>query len=126
MSIRPAHVASLVLGLALVACGSAPQAQVRAPAARKPIPWHSQGANRWLTGDLLIADAHNNRILLVTPQKKIVWQFPAPGQPPQLHDDDDVGQLVVEAGVPACVHHRPAVDAPLAAHRGGLETLLAA
>ncbi len=55
-----------------------------------PIPWHSQGSSPILPGDVLIADSHNNRILLVTPQKKIVWQFPSPGQPSPLHDDDDV------------------------------------
>ncbi len=30
-------------------------------------------------GTLLIADAGNNRLLEVTPAKRIVWQFPAPG-----------------------------------------------
>lgn len=55
-----------------------------------PIPWHSQGSTSVLQGDVLIADSHNNRILLVTPQKKIVWQYPSPGQPSPLHDDDDV------------------------------------
>lgn len=58
------------------------------PASR--VPWHAAKASTILPGDLLIADSANNRILLVTPQKKIVWQYPKPGQPSLLHDDDDV------------------------------------
>jgi DNA-binding beta-propeller fold protein YncE len=57
---------------------------------RGPLPWGSHQTSRILPGDILIADAGNNRILLVTPQKRIVWQFPAPGQPSPLRDDDDV------------------------------------
>lgn len=58
---------------------------------RKPsLPWKASAPSSVVPGDLLIADSHNNRILLVTPQKKIVWQYPKPGQPSQLHDDDDV------------------------------------
>ncbi|HEV2457341.1 MAG TPA: PQQ-binding-like beta-propeller repeat protein [Ktedonobacterales bacterium] len=48
-------------------------------------PWH----NPVLLGDVLIADSRNNRILLVSPDKSIVWQFPPPGQPSPLRDDDD-------------------------------------
>lgn len=55
-----------------------------------PLPWHAHHASRLLPGDILIADADNNRMLLVTPGKHIVWQFPKPGQPSPLHDDDDV------------------------------------
>jgi outer membrane protein assembly factor BamB len=43
-----------------------------------------------LPGDVLIADSHANRIILVNPQKQIIWQYPKPGQVSQLHDDDDV------------------------------------
>ncbi|PSR23989.1 MAG: hypothetical protein C7B45_00935 [Sulfobacillus acidophilus] len=43
-----------------------------------------------MPGDVLIADSANNRILLVNPQKKIVWQYPKPGQPSAIRDDDDV------------------------------------
>lgn len=57
---------------------------------RSNIPWHASKASKILPGDVLIADAANNRILLVTPQKKIVWQYPKPGQPSALRDDDDV------------------------------------
>ena len=32
-----------------------------------------------LTGNVLIADADNNRVLEVTPDKHIVWEFPRPG-----------------------------------------------
>jgi outer membrane protein assembly factor BamB len=33
-----------------------------------------------LPGDVLIADRSNNRLLVVDPQGRIVWQFPRPGQ----------------------------------------------
>ena len=52
--------------------------------------WRSNQPNKILPYDVLIADAHNNRILLVNPERQIVWQFPPPGQPSPLHDDDDV------------------------------------
>lgn len=55
-----------------------------------PKLWRSAGPTAALPGDVLIADSHNNRILLVNPQKKIVWQYPKPGQTSALHDDDDV------------------------------------
>lgn len=54
------------------------------------LPWRATKTSRILPGDVLIADAKNNRMLLVTPQKKIVWQFPKPGQVSPLHDNDDV------------------------------------
>ncbi len=57
---------------------------------RPALPWKSTAVNRYLPYDVLIADSNNNRILLVTPQKKIVWQFPKAGQPTPLYDDDDV------------------------------------
>lgn len=57
---------------------------------RSNIPWHASGPSSILPGDVLIADAGSNRILLVSPQKKIVWQYPKPGQPSALRDDDDV------------------------------------
>lgn len=53
-------------------------------------PWRSRSSNPALPGDVLIADSHNNRILLVTPGKRIVWQFPPAGQASPLSDDDDV------------------------------------
>jgi len=33
-------------------------------------------------GQMLIADRGNNRLLLVNPQKKILWRYPGPGRPP--------------------------------------------
>jgi outer membrane protein assembly factor BamB len=87
------------MAVVLAACGSHPAAPpTRAVKSKPPVigsahqtkPWHSQGTNPYLPGDVLIADSHNNRILLVTPQKKIVWQFPPKGQASPLVDDDDV------------------------------------
>lgn len=54
------------------------------------LPYGAKKSSNILPGDILIADSHNNRILLVTPQKKIVWQYPAPGQSTSIRDDDDV------------------------------------
>ena len=60
-------------------------------ASHKPqVAWHASAPSKILPGDVLIADAGNNRMLLVTPQKKIVWQYPKPGQTSPIHDDDDV------------------------------------
>ncbi len=57
----------------------------------RPGPNLAPGSNpSVLPGDVLIADAGNNRILLVTPGKRIVWQFPAPGHASPLYDNDDV------------------------------------
>lgn len=61
-----------------------------ATTAKSKLPYGATQKSSVLPGDLLIADSHNNRILLVTPQKKIVWQYPAPGQKSQITDDDDV------------------------------------
>ena len=62
-----------------------------APNTTGPAPlWRSSHPNKILPDDVLIADAHNDRILLVNPEREIVWQFPPPGQPSPLHDDDDV------------------------------------
>src|SRR5438093_8945237 len=38
------------------------------PVVRGPVP-----------GYLLIADRNNNRLLLVSPDKRVVWRFPRPG-----------------------------------------------
>ena len=96
----------LLLALPLAACGTSaaaheptakPTAAEKAappkqpPAAKKPkLPWGATSASAILPGDVLIADSHNNRILLVSPQKQIVWQYPAPGTPSPIQDDDDV------------------------------------
>ncbi|WDL95494.1 outer membrane protein assembly factor BamB family protein [Alicyclobacillus sp. ALC3] len=58
--------------------------------AGQALPYGATKASSILPGDVLIADSSNNRILLVTPGKKIVWQYPAPGQKSGLVDDDDV------------------------------------
>jgi hypothetical protein len=47
--------------------------------AARPAPWRGARSSI-LPGDVLIADSFNNRILLVNPQKRVLWQFPAPGQ----------------------------------------------
>jgi outer membrane protein assembly factor BamB len=56
-------------------------------------PWvrppRGQHLDRILGGAVLIADSHNNRILLVSPDKRIVWQFPPPDMASPLQDDDD-------------------------------------
>lgn len=94
-----------LLALALTGCGFG-QSHQATPRSKTPptlksqnthpkpkapkVAWRASGPSSVLPGDVLIADAHNNRILLVSPQKKIVWQYPKPGQPTLLHDDDDV------------------------------------
>lgn len=58
------------------------------PSAPKTIyPWRSHTLNPYLPGDLLIADSYNNRIIIVTPGKHIVWQFPPPGVTPNRRFD---------------------------------------
>ena len=47
------------------------------PRGRGHLTRHSDPAA--LPGDVLIADNHNNRLLVVDPQGRIRWQFPAPG-----------------------------------------------
>jgi outer membrane protein assembly factor BamB len=42
-----------------------------------------------LPGDLLIADRGNNRMLIVTPTHRVIWQFPRPGSHVSLYFDDD-------------------------------------
>lgn len=89
------HVAPFLLASAvfLTGCGQSGPKHDPKTAAPKPassLPYGATAKSSVLSGDILIADADNNRILLVTPQKKIVWQYPAPGQPSALKDDDDV------------------------------------
>jgi hypothetical protein len=59
------------------------QAQRQSAVATDPVlarlglpPLRSSGP---LPGYLMIADRDNNRIIIVSPQKRIVWRFPAPG-----------------------------------------------
>ncbi len=91
--------AAAILALTLTACGvsqaSPPKPQVHHPAHNRTtssgkvrktpaakLGWRSHHANPYLPGDLMIADSFNNRILIVTPGKRIVWQFPPPGTTP--------------------------------------------
>jgi putative pyrroloquinoline-quinone binding quinoprotein len=70
--------------------GARPPVTTPAPPAASSLPWGSREPNKYLPDDVLIADAANNRILLVTPDKRIVWQMPEAGRPSPLRDDDDV------------------------------------
>jgi outer membrane protein assembly factor BamB len=83
-----ATVAGLALVLALAGCGvdlaatTKPAPRPERTAVRHAsvvLPWHATAPSSVLPGDVLIADNQNNRILLVTPQKKIVWRYPVPG-----------------------------------------------
>jgi len=91
--------AATLLLVLLTGCGAtgSPKAHTKPPTTTKGktqatsnIPWKATAASSVLPGDVLIADAGNNRMLLVTPQGKIVWQYPAPGEKSALIDDDDV------------------------------------
>ncbi len=53
------------------------QPWLRPPHGRGHLAPHSDPAA--LPGDVLIADNHNNRLLVVDPQGRIRWQFPKPG-----------------------------------------------
>ena len=68
--------------LALVALAGCSDSARRPVAAVRPVPAHRVRSNPHrprprgpLPRDLLIADRDNNRVLLVTPAKRIVWQF---------------------------------------------------
>ena len=88
--------------------GSPPARHVRhragvpaAPTSRKPAPARTPAQTVLglppvkpgpVPGYVLIADRNNNRILLVSPGKRVVWEFPRPGdiRPGQsFHDPDD-------------------------------------
>ena len=59
--------------------GQAPSGEpwLSPPRGRGHLARHSDPAA--LPGDVLIADNHNNRLLVVDPQGRIRWHFPAPG-----------------------------------------------
>jgi hypothetical protein len=78
-----------VLLPALAACGAAPAPSAASRA--RVAPRHVLRSALWrgrptavLPGDLLIADSYNNRIIIVNPQKQIIWQFPKPGTRPNV------------------------------------------
>ncbi len=83
---------ALLLALGLAACGTTatPKPQPvnkktpSTPNVSMKYPWRSHTHSSILPGDVLIADSLNNRILIVTPGKRIVWQFPSPGTTPNL------------------------------------------
>lgn len=63
----------------LSGCGTVPvpKAKKTTPSKTKTVlPYGAKHASSILPGDILIADSGNSRLLLVTPGKKIVWQFP--------------------------------------------------
>ena len=78
----------LLLGATAAGCGAAaqpghaggPAAAKRTAKTRSPLyAWRSHVRNRYLPGDILIADRGNNRLIIVNPEKKIVWEYPTPG-----------------------------------------------
>jgi len=88
---RGALLLCALAAVAVAGCGRPPVTTRPTPTRPGPaLPWGAHAANPYLPDDVLIADASNDRILLVTPDKRIVWQMPEPGQPSPLKDDDDV------------------------------------
>lgn len=97
--IRPGRLVGVVVALAAVAAViryrpgvsvrplrsavSAARQSAHPTRAERPAPWRGRRSSI-IPGDVLIADSFNNRILLVNPQKRIVWQFPAVGAAPNL------------------------------------------
>lgn len=91
--LRPPVASLTVLGLAallLLGPGTGPGGVL---ATSPPPPAGGPaGAGPALSRNILIADAGNDRIIEVTPDKRIVWEFPRPGdlRPGQaFHDPDD-------------------------------------
>jgi DNA-binding beta-propeller fold protein YncE len=91
---------ALLLALAAAGCGSDRDPPAASPASGHPAkattPHRAKPAPRGpaqrllglppvrkspVPGYLMIADRNNNRILLVSPQKKVVWRFPGPAGP---------------------------------------------
>ena len=81
--------ASLLVAVTLAGCGAAPSAKhpsaagssrTGSKASSDPLAWKSSARNPYLPGDVLIADRANNRLIIVNPQKQIVWQYPNPGE----------------------------------------------
>ena len=79
-----------------VATSSPPATSAPAPQTPPPTPaQHALGLppthSKVVPGYVLIADRNNNRLLLVSPGKKVVWSFPHPGdlRPGQSFTDPD-------------------------------------
>lgn len=86
-------IAAVSVGLLLLAACGTPSAapKTNPPPKGPPLPWRSTTASKLINGDFLVADSHNNRIILLNPQGKIVWQFPKAGTQanlPFFHPDD--------------------------------------
>jgi hypothetical protein len=94
---RPRGLVALVVAAALVAgCGGSSRTP-SSTAQRSPVPARAPAAPvdpvlarlglppitraSPLPGYLMIADRDNNRLLIVNPSHRIVWRFPAPGEP---------------------------------------------
>lgn len=89
MIIRPARARvfiALALGFGIAGCGSISGPRSSSSTHRKRsapvLAWRSHHYNPAIPGDILIADKRNHRLLIVTPGKRIVWQFPTPGTAP--------------------------------------------
>src|SRR5579884_3301157 len=80
------RVAAALLGAALAFLTAAPL-----PAGRALPASAGAAETAGLPGNVLIADAGNNRIIEVTPDRRIVWEFPRPGDlaPGQSFIDPD-------------------------------------
>ncbi len=76
----PGHAVAGMWDLLIVSrAATAPHVEVR-PVRREGGPAGPQpGEASGLPGNILIADAGNNRLIEVTPDKRIVWEFPRPG-----------------------------------------------
>jgi hypothetical protein len=75
-------VSYLVGGIGLRGTALADVVSLRLAKLTKPPPPPTTGTSAGVfPGNLLIADRGNNRLLLVSPHKKILWSYPGPGRP---------------------------------------------
>jgi len=88
-------------GTTVSEAASAPPASPVAPAAVTPAPAMAAPVDTTPLGgyNVLIADRGNNRLLLVSADKKILWEYDFPGLPPRSGADDaffaDNGKSVI-------------------------------
>jgi DNA-binding beta-propeller fold protein YncE len=73
--------ALMLTGCGAVSAQGTPRSQPAKASAAPKAPWRGRPSSI-IPGDVLIADSYNNRIVLINPQKKILWQFPRPGTVP--------------------------------------------